>query len=147
MILAALFVYGCDSGNREVDNTPPPSDASQMPSSSGGQESAGGGELKQPDKVMPVKDAEAAYEKAKKAYEGSKDDEKVKGAYVNATLDLANANMFGQDLDSKVKYRAALKYYREVLKVDPGNEQAASAKNTIEEIYRSMGREIPGEGG
>jgi hypothetical protein len=110
---------------------------------------SGGGlpDLQQPDKVLPVKTAEAAYDKAKKAYEGAKDDKAAKEAYLEATLNLADANMYSQDLPPNVKYRAALKYYREVLKVDPSNEKAGASKTTIEEIYKSMGRDIPEEGG
>ena len=39
--------------------------------------------------------------------------------------------------------RPALKYYREVLKADPKNEEALKNKKQIEDIYESMGMPIP----
>jgi hypothetical protein len=103
--------------------------------------------LDQPETVLAVKDAEAAYQKAKKSYEGAKTDAKAKEAYLEATLNLADANMYNPELPPRVKYRAALQYYREALKIDPENEKASAAKTTIEEIYKSMGKEVPGEEG
>lgn len=86
---------------------------------------------------MSIKDAQTAYDKAKK---GS--DEK---ANEKATMDLADAYMWG-DADQKVKYRRALQYYREVLKLDPGNDKAKQNADVIVAIYKQMGRPVPGGG-
>ena len=103
--------------------------------------------MQQPANVLAVKDAEAAYAKAKKAFDAKKEDAAVKGEYVKATVALGDANMYSTDLDAKVKYRTALKYYREALKTDPANKEAGASKDMIESIYKQMGRPIPEEGG
>jgi hypothetical protein len=48
---------------------------------------------------------------------------------------------------ARVKYRAALEDYRKSLKADPANAEAKTNKKMIEDIYRSMGRPVPGEDG
>jgi hypothetical protein len=45
----------------------------------------------------------------------------------------------------RIKYRAALKDYRQALKFDPANKLAKSNKDLIEGIYKSMGRPVPGD--
>ena len=80
-------------------------------------------------------DAKAAFDKAPK-------DDKAKKEYVDATVKLATATMMGP-LPPNQKYRAALKLYREALKIDPTNAEATEYKNTIEGIYKDMGRPVP----
>ena len=96
--------------------------------------------------ILTVKDATPIYEKAKKAYEAAKGDDKIKRTYIEATYALAEANMYAKDLPPRVMYPAALKYYREVLKADPTNEKARENEQTIVDIYKSMGKPVPGEG-
>ncbi|MEX0928750.1 MAG: hypothetical protein WD266_04050 [Balneolales bacterium] len=38
---------------------------------------------------------------------------------------------------------AALRHFRRVLELDPGNERARAEADQIESIYRSLGRDIP----
>jgi hypothetical protein len=51
--------------------------------------------------------------------------------------------MVSAKLNRKVKYRGALRLFREALRVDPAQRQAAGEKQLLEDIYRSMGRPIP----
>jgi hypothetical protein len=48
---------------------------------------------------------------------------------------------------ARVKYRAALDDYRKALQADPANAEAKANKQMIENIYKQMGRPVPGEGG
>jgi tetratricopeptide (TPR) repeat protein len=87
-----------------------------------------------------LKKDQADYDATKAAYAK---DPKTKNAYVQATIKLATDTMGANSLESKVKYPAALKLYREALKVDPTNKDAMGYKNLIEGIYKQMGRPIP----
>lgn len=101
----------------------------------------------QPPVVKPVKEAQAAYDKAKTAYTAAPKDEKAKKTFVDAANDLADANMFAKDLSPKVMYPTALKYYREAAKADPGNAKAKGNIDLIVSIYKQMGKTPPAEGG
>ena len=80
-------------------------------------------------------DADAKYQK-------SKSDADKKEA-VDKQMEAANYLMFQADLPPKQKYRPALKRYRRVLELDPSNQEAAANKKQIEDIYKSMGMDIP----
>jgi tetratricopeptide (TPR) repeat protein len=62
---------------------------------------------------------------------------------IDKQLTAANYLMFEANLSPKKKYRPALKRYRRVLELDPGNKEALENKTQIEEIYRSMGMPVP----
>lgn len=51
--------------------------------------------------------------------------------------------MYQANLNPKKKYGPALKHFRRVLELDPKNHEAMQNKAQIEEIYNSMGRDIP----
>lgn len=51
--------------------------------------------------------------------------------------------MYQANLNPKKKYGPALKHFRRVLELDPNNHEAMQNKAQIEEIYNSMGRDIP----
>lgn len=51
--------------------------------------------------------------------------------------------MFDKALPPFQKYPAALKNFRKTLELDPKNRKAQDHVNTIESIYKSMGRPIP----
>lgn len=55
--------------------------------------------------------------------------------------------MNDDDAGARVKYRAALDDYRKALAADPANAEAKKNKQMIEDIYKSMGRPVPGEEG
>ena len=84
------------------------------------------------------------YQKAKAAHAKNSRDKKAKSAYVEATVTYGNAVMMSPNLVPKDKYPQALKLFREALKVDPGHKRAKANKTMIEDIYKSMGRPIPG---
>ncbi len=79
--------------------------------------------------------ADAKYEKTK-----SDTDKKV---CIEKQMEAANYLMFQADLPPKKKYRPALRRYRRVLELDPGNTEAAANRKQIEDIYESMGMEVP----
>jgi len=100
-----------------------------------------GPEMKQ--ELANLKKLTSAQVTAKAAYTKKPKDAKVKKAYVEATVKLGTATMVSPALPPKEKYRGALKWYREALKVDPKNKEASNNKKMIEDIYKSMGREVP----
>jgi tetratricopeptide (TPR) repeat protein len=141
-ILAAtclsILICGCNSGNQEVSGEIAPPIKTGAPTT--------GEAPKAAPTVLTVGAATTPYEKAKKAYEAAKSDEKLKQTYIDATNSLADANLYADELPPRVKYPAALKYFREVLKVDPKNAKALENEKLIVDIYKSMGKAVPGEG-
>lgn len=67
----------------------------------------------------------------------------VKKALVDAHLAKGDSFMYNDAVPPRVKYPAALKAYREVLKLEPDNKKAKDNIATIEGIYKSMGRPVP----
>lgn len=59
------------------------------------------------------------------------------------SMEAAMYLMYDAPLPPKDKYGPALKYFKRVLELEPGNKEAATNKKTIEEIYQSMGKPIP----
>jgi len=55
----------------------------------------------------------------------------------------AEAVLVAPELAPKDKYPKALRLYREVVKMDPQNQGAKDSIQTIEDIYKSMGRPVP----
>jgi len=90
-----------------------------------------------------LSDAKAFYEKSKAAFEKAPSDANAKEEYVKATVGYATITMNSPTLGSKDKYPGALKLYREALTADPKNEVATNNAKMIEDIYKSMGREVP----
>jgi hypothetical protein len=68
-----------------------------------------------------------------------------KKAIADAYAKRGTFRMYDDKAGARVKYRAALDDYRAALKADPTNTEAAKSKKTIEDVYRSMGRPVPGE--
>ena len=107
---------------------------------------SGGGPVSSPDEplhTLPVKDAQAAYDKAKKAHDAAPKDAKAAKDYIEATNTLADSTMMG-DGPPNVKYPGALKLYREVLKTDATNSHAQKEIKLMEDIYASLGKPVPG---
>lgn len=80
-------------------------------------------------------DANAKYDKDKS--DGNKK------SVIEKNLTAGNYLMFEANIPPKEKYRPALKYYRNVIAVDPKNQEAIANKDKIEEIYTQMGMPIP----
>lgn len=167
-VLAVLSVpfllTGCNSGDNNVSSKtpeePPTSQGTGMPptgDTSGQSEKAPAMGMGQAPKdtasldekldAKPLKEAQPAYDSAKKAFDAAPKDAKAKEAYIKATNSLADSTMLADELPPKVKYPGALKIYREVLKADPNNKHAKIEEAQIVSIYKSMGREVPGGAG
>lgn len=67
----------------------------------------------------------------------------VKKETIANCMAAANYLMFEAGLPAKEKYRPALRYYRQILAIDPSNDEAAKNKKQIEDIYVQMGMPIP----
>jgi len=67
----------------------------------------------------------------------------AKSNFIVATDRLATASMSSQTLDRKIRYRQALRLYRDVLKVDPTNFEAKNNSKLIISIYKQLGKPIP----
>jgi hypothetical protein len=93
------------------------------------------GDSKAEELTNEADDADSRYEKTK-----SDSDKKT---CIQKQLTAANYLMFEANLSPKKKYRTALRRYRRVLELDPGNMEAMENKKQIEDIYTQMGMPIP----
>ena len=99
--------------------------------------------------------AEAAVEQARKKISEKKFDEaytaleegraktKAPKDYASAYLAVGDGFMYNDALPPRMKYPTALRAYRDVLKYDKENKKARTGIDTIEGIYKSMGRPVP----
>jgi hypothetical protein len=83
------------------------------------------------------------YASTKIAYKKKPSDTKARKAFVLAATSYGHESMVSPVLPAKIKYRQALRIYREVLKLDPKNPVAKPESDLIISIYKSMGREVP----
>jgi len=86
---------------------------------------------------------EKVYKSTKATFQKQPKSAKIRTQYVAATVKFGTATMNADSLAPRVKYAGALRLYREALKLDPKNSEALKNKKLIEDIYKSMGREIP----
>lgn len=93
--------------------------------------------------MKKLKALEKSYLSAKSALAKSPKDAKLKKKFITAGVKYGHECMTSQDLDRKLKYKYALRAYREVLKLDPDNEVAKPESELIISIYKQMGRPIP----
>ena len=70
-------------------------------------------------------------------------DKDLKKQAAEASYQAGYAMMMADKLDRKEKYRGALRYYRQALKLDPSHVAAADNKAMIESIYKQLGRPVP----
>ncbi|MFA6469847.1 MAG: hypothetical protein WCW35_13175 [Bacteroidota bacterium] len=73
----------------------------------------------------------------------SPNDPALKQSLISAHLKFGHYYMFNDTLAPRVKYPSALKQYREVLKLDPNQQDAKDNAQQIIDIYKMMGREVP----
>lgn len=85
--------------------------------------------------VKEAKDFEDVYKK-------SNTDEN-KQTLIEKNMAAGNYLMFQANLNPKKKYGPALKHFKRVLELDPKNQEAMNNRMQIEDIYNSMGRDIP----
>ncbi|MFQ3586223.1 MAG: hypothetical protein SNJ74_12585 [Fimbriimonadaceae bacterium] len=86
---------------------------------------------------------EEEYRKAKTEHTRAPRDAAKRKAYVDATMKLGMETMTALSMPPREKYPKALRLFREVLRVDPKNKEAAKWRDQIVDIYRSMGRPVP----
>lgn len=133
-ILAAVSA-GCSNSPVEAD---PKSATAQPPVQSGTPSETG----EAPARSM-AKDKEL-YETAKADFEADKENPEKKKQYIQATMNYGEAAQYSDTLPPKEKYPLALDLFREVLAVDPENKEAKGYMDTIVDIYKQMGRPVPG---
>ena len=104
-------------------------------------------ENKDPHEMQSEGDADAdrLMKEADSEYNTYKEtpNDNTKAAAVKKSMEAAMYLMYDAQLSPRDKYKPALKYFRIVLKLDPGNEEAKVNKDKIEEIYEQMGKPIP----
>ena len=90
-------------------------------------------------------DAERLMKEAIANYDSYKENnsEETKEIAIKKNMEAAMYLMYDAQLPPKDKYKPALKHFRIVLKLDPGNEEAKVNKEKIEEIYEQMGKPVP----
>lgn len=76
-------------------------------------------------------------------YKANAKDAEVNRALAEAHLKYGDSFMFNGSLPPRMKYGPALKQYREVLRYDAKNKDAREKIETIESIYKQMGKPIP----
>jgi len=154
LLLLALFVTliaGCSKMEEKKSTTenktmPPVKPGTENPHQN---MSTDKGDMTQGDKTdMAGDDAQdkKAEDLSKAAYDfenNYKKDNSLKKTLIEKHMTAGNYLMFEANLSPKKKYKPALKHYRRVLELDPNNAEAQRNKSQIEEIYTSMGREIP----
>lgn len=132
----SVVAAGCNTPPVQTENKPTPAPAES------GNAAAPEATGEAPARSM-AKDKEL-YETAKADYEADKASEEKKKQYIQATMNYGEAAQYTDTLPPKEKYPLALDLFREVLKVDPKNEEAKKYMDTIVDIYKQMGRPVPG---
>ena len=94
-------------------------------------------------KLIADKKFEEAVTELKAAQKANPKSAAVQKLLAEASMGAADALMSDNSLPPMRKYPAALRHYREVVKLDPKNKKAAENIAMIEGIYRQMGRPIP----
>lgn len=89
-----------------------------------------------PDTSALDKKIEQAESKAKAAKASETDKKAAAAAYVERANVFYNAGI-------PALYKFALRDFRLALRYDPGNEEAASKRDQIVQIYQQMGRPVP----
>jgi hypothetical protein len=102
-----------------------------------------GGQKATPEDKKKLQTLEKAYVAAKATFAKKPKDPAAKKAFVNAAVKFGHESMMSNALDRSVKYKQALRVYREVLKIDPQNPVAKPESELIINIYKSLGKPIP----
>jgi len=101
-----------------------------------------GGQAPAEGKDPEVEKLEAEAAKLAKSSIKSKD-AKVKDKVAEAYYKAGHTAMVSEKLGRRQKYVLALKHFRTALSYNPKHAAAKSEKETIEAIYKQMGRPIP----
>lgn len=140
-LISAALIVGCQSPETPAAN------ASQPPASTGtGPYMAGEADPKDvADEATELKRLISEEEAAKAAYEKNPKDEAAKKKFVDSSVALGLLYTNAVSVDRKEKYKLALGHLNQALELDPDNADAKSMRDTIVNIYKSMGRPVPGE--
>lgn len=152
----ALGVTGCSTNVERIDANAPPATVASTPASSASpppaapERPAGPAEVLAPPRPADGAAAGGAHEERLKAvqtlelaHEKSPGDAGALAKLIAAKTEYGVKLMEDGTVPPMMKYRPALKAFKEVLALDPGNKEASARKAVIEDIYRSMGRPVP----
>lgn len=82
-------------------------------------------------------------QKAEAALRANPNDPTLRRNTAQAVYQAGNLMMTQSTQPPKVKYPAALRYFRRAVELDPANKDAAAGRDLIEGIYKSMNLPIP----
>jgi tetratricopeptide (TPR) repeat protein len=142
-ILSALLLVTVACTNQQGGDADQQADAAAQTADAPAQRDISTATLVQIDpEIQKYEDAVSA---AKKAFDaGQSADSKV--ALVKAYTDFGDYMQYESPVSPRQgKYHRALIEYRHALAIEPGSEKIAGEIKQIEDIYRSMGREVPGD--
>jgi hypothetical protein len=94
--------------------------------------------------AAPAKYDEARLKSLEAKLAKKPNDVKLKSETAEANFQVGYAMMINDNLPPRVKYPGALKHYRRALALNPKHAKAAENKKMIEDIYKQMGRPVPG---
>ena len=92
---------------------------------------------------VDAKQFDAAIALLEPAYKANPKDAALTKALADTYLKYGDSFMYNEQLPPRQKYAPALKQYRQVLTYDKTNKDAQQKINTIESIYKQMGRPVP----
>lgn len=90
-----------------------------------------------------LKKLEQGYLTAKAVLAKKPKDKAVQKKFVTAGALYGHESMISPVLPARIKYRQALRVYREVLKYEPQHPVARPEYDLIVKIYKQMGRPVP----
>jgi len=99
--------------------------------------------LKDAKAKIDAKQFDAAIALLEPAHKANPKDADLNKSLADAHLKYGDSFMYNDQLPPRMKYGPALKQYRQVLTYDKANKDAQQKINTIESIYKQMGRPIP----
>lgn len=152
LFIFTVFISGCSKMEEKKQNqteTKQPMTNMQNPHTQGDMKD---GSQNQNSDMTDMAPETAVDDKAEKLVKEAKDFEEVykKNSSEENKKTLIEKNMaaglyltYEAKLNPKKKYGPALKLFKRVLELDPKNQEAMNNKMQIEDIYNSMGRDIP----
>jgi tetratricopeptide (TPR) repeat protein len=100
--------------------------------------------MRTPPNTLTIAQATAMYKSLEKQYLKKPKDATLKRKMAEAHAQMGQSVMFDPNLPPMRKYPAALNHFRQALKMDPKNRTALRYKKEIEDVYKGMGRPVPG---
>ena len=141
VVTAAALLAGCQPSEEPAQNVAPVASGSGT-----GPYMSGEADPREVlDEQSELKRLIAEEKAAKGAYEKNPHDDALKKKYVDTSVALGLLYTNAVSVDRTEKYKLALGHLNQALKLDPNNQDAKSMRDTIVNIYKSMGRPVPGE--